>query len=174
MNVTVILDKLNLRKRISNRAFMCQKTGRDLSTNRKFIVVQMRDDDFVNLDALNPYFRKAVTGIRSMQWLHFEKASLDTLFYKKCSGDSLEKFSELDMKSKRRGREVHLLPHLPKVTEKNCLKNGKYRDLIEQLVYVPPVYHAFYQNLSTSNAQVIRPVASLSLIHIFLLNTNNS
>lgn len=57
------------------------------SASKKFIVIKMEDNDFIDLEPLQPCFKKTVNGIRQMQWLHFEIGSPYTLFYKKkCSG----------------------------------------------------------------------------------------
>lgn len=81
-----------------------------------------------------------------MQWLHFEKGSPYTLLYKKSAADGLEIFSKVEMKAKpSRGR------NLPTVNEKPRLKPAKFKDLMDQLPYIPPIYHGFYQSVSSSN-----------------------
>lgn len=124
------------------------------SASRKFIVYQMEDNDFVDLDSLLPYFRKSITGISKMQWLRFTKNSPDTLFFKSSAADGLETFNEMPMKAKpRRGRVVQHLPgNLPPVVDKPVIKPAKYKDLMEQLPYIPPVYHDFFKNLNHEGA----------------------
>lgn len=119
------------------------------SASKKFIVIKMEDNDFIDLDPLQPCFKKTVNGIRQMQWLHFEKGSPYTLFYKKSAADGLETFSKVEMKAKpSRGRNHQSLPaHLPTVNEKPRLKPAKFKDLMDRLPYIPPFYHGFYQSL---------------------------
>lgn len=125
------------------------------SSSRKFITVKMEDVDFVDLDALSPYFRKTVTGIQSMQWLHFQKDKPFTLFYKKTAGNEIEEFSELSMKSNRAGRIPAILPDLMPVQneKKPRIKQAKYSNLQQLLHYVPPIHHGFYMNLRHDGVQ---------------------
>lgn len=118
------------------------------SSSRKFMVVQMQDEDFLTLDPLTPYFRKTVPGIRGMQWLHFKKETPYTLYYKTVCENLVESFLTLEMKAANRtGRNAANLPELPVMTEKPKLKYLKYTNLMDLLNFVPPIYHGFYQNL---------------------------
>lgn len=59
-----------------------------------------------------------------MQWLHFEKSSPDTLYFKHSAADGLEMFSEMSMKVKNcRGRQKQFPKHLPTVKEKPVLSS---------------------------------------------------
>nr|XP_047139760.1 uncharacterized protein LOC124815282 [Hydra vulgaris] len=51
-------------------------------SSKRFLVVNMKDQDFISLQPLEDHYVKAVTGIRCMQWLKFKKSDPDTLFYK--------------------------------------------------------------------------------------------
>lgn len=62
----------------------------------------MEDIDFIDLEPLQLQFKKSVTRIRKMQWLHFEKGSPDPLFFKHGADDGLEMFSEMLMKGQIR------------------------------------------------------------------------
>lgn len=117
------------------------------SSCRKFAVVQMQDEDFINLNSLTPYFKKTVPGIRAMHWLHFKKENPYTLFYRTNTGNELEDFMTLQMKSNRAGRIAVTLPELSIETEKPKLKFAKFSNLMELLPFVPPIYHDFFKDL---------------------------
>lgn len=108
-------------------------------SSRKFMVCKMQSEDFVSLEVLQPYFKSSVTGIRSMQWLHFEKTSPFSLEYKQTT------YQKVYMKSSRCGRNVTKLPVLCAVPGK--FNPIKYKNLMELLLYVPPVHHDFFTSL---------------------------
>lgn len=118
-----------------------------VSASRKFIVTKMVDEDFIDLKLLDHYFRKSVPGIRGMQLLHYDKAHPNTLFFKNSSPEGILPYQELPMKKQRVGKVPNQLPTLKMTDEKQQLKEKKYRDLMELLQFVPPIYHDFYRNL---------------------------
>jgi len=99
--------QIELKKRRIKESIYIPEHWYDLvsSTSKKFIVVKMEDKDFIDLESLQPHFKKSVSGIRQIQLLHFEKSSPDTLYFKHSTADGLEMFSEISMKRKNsRGR----------------------------------------------------------------------
>ncbi|CAH0558680.1 unnamed protein product [Brassicogethes aeneus] len=121
------------------------------SSCRKFMVVTMQDEDFVNVCTLFPYFKKAVQGIRDMQWFHFEKKHPYTLFYKNNAASDIGSFSTIQMKSTRAGRNLATYRELSVVAEKPKIKALKYANLMELLMFVPPIYHDFFKNIPYEN-----------------------
>jgi len=86
-----------------------------------------------------------------MQWLHFEKKSPDTLYFKHSAADGLEMFSEMSLKGKNCcGRQKQFPKHLPSVKEKPVLKPAKVKDLLDQIQYIPPIHHQFFKNLTNN------------------------
>lgn len=61
------------------------------------------------------------------------------------------------------------------MNEKPRLKPAKFKDLMDQLPYIPPIYHGFYQSLSSSddcervepNEEEDEPDETFSLDQIF-------
>jgi len=79
-----------------------------------------------------------------MQWLHFEKGIPDTLYFKHSAADGLEMFSEMSMKTNaHHGRQKNFPQHLLSVTVKPVLKPAKLKDLMDQMQYIPQIYHHF-------------------------------
>lgn len=145
--------QIELKKRRIKESIYIPEHWYDLvsSTSKKFIVVKMEDKVFIDLESLQPHFKKSVPGIRQMQWLHFEKSSPDTLYFKHSAADGLEMFSEMSMKVKNcRGRQKQFPKHLPTVKEKPVLKPAKVKDLLDQIQYIPPIHHQFYKNLTNN------------------------
>lgn len=118
-----------------------------VETSPKFMVVRMSDEDFVSVDVLNSYFKDTVQGIRSMQWLRFEKEHPETLFFRTISANIVEEFETYSMKLTRRGRKPTFLRDLPPETKKPALKQAKLKNILELLEFVPPEYHEFFQSL---------------------------
>ncbi|KAG8334296.1 hypothetical protein J6590_093791 [Homalodisca vitripennis] len=116
------------------------------STSRKFIVKHMTEDDFFYIEQLDQYYIKKVTGIRTMQTLHFDKSKPGTLFHKSTVG-SLEPFKVLSMKPPKSGKLPSMLSPLQTAPSSSTLKHAKLRDLQTLLQFVPPVHHAFYHML---------------------------
>lgn len=141
---------IEMKKKRTDRDFYVPSDWRQLisRTSQKFIVVDMKEEDFVNLDVLQTYFKNTVPGIRSMHWLRFDKNHPDTLFFKKNVAGGLTQFETYSMKLVRRGRgRPAILPDLPVETKVSFIKEAKFKNLIELLQFVPPVYHQFYRNL---------------------------
>lgn len=88
------------------------------STNRKFIVTKMQDEDFVDIDSLNNVFPKKVKCIRTMQILQFKKSSPGLLHFKN-SAENLEPYSQLSLRQKDAGKLPVKLPTLQPTTEEN-------------------------------------------------------
>lgn len=112
----------------------------DAKASRKFMVTQMTDNDFITLNVLRNTVKESVKGLRNMQWLHFEKRTPLTMFFKESLSEAMEPFKEIDMKANRAGRNFIVLPSLTCNQQKPKLK---YKDLQGLLMFVPPVYHAF-------------------------------
>lgn len=105
----------------------------------------MQDDDFVSLTSLDPYFKKSVPGIQTMQWLHFIKEKPTTLFYKRTASGEIEQFQQMEMK-KRTGRNPVGYPELQCSRNQNVkIKEAKHKNLLELLIRVPPVHHQFFK-----------------------------
>lgn len=120
---------IELKKKKTKRDLYVPQHYMDLvtSTSRKFITVKMEDDEFVDLDILAPFFKKAVTGIQSMQWLHFQKDKPFTLNYKNTAGNEMEVFS--DFSSPRTGKIPNALPDLLPNVKRPSIKQAKYSNL---------------------------------------------
>ncbi|CAH1105886.1 unnamed protein product [Psylliodes chrysocephalus] len=114
-------------------------------TSSRFMVIRMTDQDFLNLDTLQQFYKDNVPGIRAMQWLQFEKDHPHTLFFKNTVGNDTA-FETYSMKSNRRGKPP-VLNNLSCETKKPLLKHAKYANLMELLQFVPPIHHDFYLNL---------------------------
>lgn len=100
--------QIELKKRRTKESIYTPENWYDLvsATSKKCIVVKMEDEDFKDLESLQPHFKTSVPGIRQMQWLHFKKSSPDTVYFKHSAADGLEMFSEMSMKGQHfRGRQ---------------------------------------------------------------------
>ena len=65
--------------------------------SRKFMVVGMNQNDFKSIKPMSDLMRDNISGIRNMQWLHFEKSTPFSLFYKETLNNDME-YHRLDLK----------------------------------------------------------------------------
>lgn len=136
-------------KRNSKRGVFVPNDWSDIiaQSNKKFLVKNMKDDEFLSLDGIQPLFVKSVKGIREMQWLQYRKNEPWTLFYKTTFFEDMP-FSEYNMLSRTvTGRVPKELPSLLPKRIKKKIKATKYKDLLSLLPFVPPVHHMFYRSL---------------------------
>lgn len=82
-----------------------------------------------------------------MQWLRFESSQPFSLKYKYTNQEEID-FDELNLKE-RTSQVITSLELLHPTG--NCISVEKKKDLLELMAYVPPVHHAFFQSLKTSN-----------------------
>lgn len=144
---------IEIKRKKTEREFFVPEQWKEMiaKTSSKFMVIRMTDQDFVNLDTLQTFYKDTVPGIRAMQWLRFEKDHPYTLFFKNTVGND-SAFETYSMKSTRRGKP-QVLKNLPCETKKPLLKQAKYSNLMELLQFVPPIHHDFYRNLPHQDRQ---------------------
>ena len=124
------------------------------STN-PFSVTETKTGDFVSLAEL----KKAIVNRKKnthkqkvewlkMRWIHVSREELLIIKYR-YSHNTLEAWKAIDVKRKTRGRPVDMgkvaLP--PLYDGPRAIKDAKLRDLLQLLVYVPPIHHSFYHKL---------------------------
>ena len=82
--------------------------------------------------------------------MQFRKCEMVMYFRMKCYGESA--FRRVDM-AKRGASLENLKAHTLKVCYPSELKINyeKYNDLLAQLQYIPPLYHAFFKPLKHEN-----------------------
>lgn len=121
--------------------------------SRKFMVVQMNRNDFKAITPMDQFMQDKVKGISKMQWLHFERESPFILFYKNdVSDDVFYPFKEMNLANETSRPWRSLQVELPLLYQQPpMIKYKKYKDLIDLLQFIPPVNHAFYQNLAHEN-----------------------
>lgn len=115
--------------------------------SRKFTVTEMSQEDFKSIDEMSKHMKgKTVKGIRKMQWLHFEKTSPLTLYYKETVNDDLP-FYNLSLKQTT-GRPPTTVVQLKPLYEGPInIKTSKYKDLLGLLPFIPPIHHEYYRSL---------------------------
>nr|CAD7452379.1 unnamed protein product [Timema tahoe] len=90
------------------------------------------------------HMKDNIVGIRKMQWLHFEKYTPFSLFYKETLNEEML-FERLDLK-KSSGRPPIIEPTSLYETPLK-IKLPKFRNLMELLPFIPPIHHNFYKSL---------------------------
>ena len=85
----------------------------------------------------------------SIHWIRVEKASPFSFKYR-YTLNTLEQWKTVNIRPKRKGRPSDIgranLP--PLYTAPRPIKAAKLKDLKDLLCYVPPIHHAFYNNLA--------------------------
>lgn len=61
------------------------------------MVIKMNQDDFKSIQPMSEFMKDNIPGIRNMQWLHFQKSTPFTLFFKESLNEDME-FLRLDLK----------------------------------------------------------------------------
>lgn len=131
--------------------------------SQPFIAYLMNSNDFVSLDSLiKKVTKKTVT--MSGKKLDFRKIMVMSLskdkplsYRVKWNHSDLVTWEEVDLSKKSKGRRSKHNPDLifanevlaKKYNEKIPIPAAKLKDLNELLLFVPPVYHSFYNNLQT-------------------------
>ena len=98
------------------------------------------------------------TNRNKFNWLHihqmqFRQGHASMLFRSECFGD--EEFRVVDML--RRGKTLDDLKQLKlrKLYDGEIpIEKAKYKDLMEQLPFIPPIHHHFYKQLKTCKCKV--------------------
>lgn len=121
-----------------------------------FKIIRMDKNNFFSTKKLesNITNRKIDVDKSKVQWLKIQwlRFSLETPFkiFYKYSNTDLTNFSELNVEK----RNTTLIDNLDFLFPNgNCINVLKKKDLLTLLDYVPPIYHAYYNNLKT-NAQI--------------------
>ncbi|KAJ8889154.1 hypothetical protein PR048_008648 [Dryococelus australis] len=117
---------------------------------KKFIVCQIQADEFYSTQPLEMY----ITRRRKMKisGSDTKKSSPFKIFYKEHLHDFVD-FSVLDIKSIRKGRLIYSLCCIPKVKlyhKLRAITKMKRNDMIDLLLFIPPVYHTFFLDLNTT------------------------
>ena len=101
-----------------------------------------------------PNTNGGVLNWRQVKWLHYEKLSPYSLFYK----TELDNLEYLEVKLNKKGKSnVNLIPKNA-YDESLAISNEKKKDLIDMLPYISSVYHEFYKNIkSRSDIRNIYP-----------------
>lgn len=123
--------------------------------SRKFTVSQMSQEDFKSIDEMSKLMKNQIKGIRKMQWLHFEKLSPYTLFYKETVNEDLP-FTSTSLK-KTTGRPQTTVQLKPLYDGPINIKTPKFKDLMGLLPFIPPVHHQFYRGLRHVIAAATQP-----------------
>jgi len=123
------------------------------------IVTEMEMDDFFDFAALlkDPLQNTegGVLNWRNVKWLHYEKSSPNTLYYK----NELNSETFLEVKLSRKGKKTASRLHLRNSYNDTLpISDEKKKDLIDMLPYISSVYQDFYKNIkSRSDIKNIHP-----------------
>ena len=138
----------------------CTLVERARSKN-PFQVVRMKQENFVSLKKIRAeiVYRKVNTKKEKVEWLNIRWIQLSKekpyeIRYR-YSHNALEAWKVLDVQRKRPGRPADpgRLPLEPLYTNPRAINTKKLQDLQQLLNFIPPVYHAFYNDLqSTADA----------------------
>jgi len=118
-----------------------------------FTVVEMKSSDFVDLSLTAKQLvnrKKAVDG-SAVKWLNiqairFTKEDPQRMKFKYVCEDEMD-WSELDLRPGRQRSRHTNVTHLVAAQHQHRIKKNKYDDLQCLKVYIPPVYHTFYDSL---------------------------
>lgn len=127
------------------------------STNR-FVVRDMNREDFVSLQVLKKSIVNRKINIHNLkvEWLKIRWICVDhnepLRFKYWYSHNTLEAWKTVDLKRKGKGRPPNMgrVELLPLYTRPRAIKVAKMNDLLQLLDYVPPVHHAFYRGLTST------------------------
>lgn len=128
--------------------------------NNTFEVIEMKVDDFRSIAPVKSSITNRKTTVNNekvewmqMRWLWFQKAHRFSMQFR-YTHNKLDEWKVVDVKKRVKGRPPGLgrlsLPWLWE--DSRCLDSKKLTDLTSLLYYIPPIYHAFYTNLSASGA----------------------
>jgi hypothetical protein len=128
---------------------------RQARKHKPFTVVEMKGNDFVDLDVLAKQFvnRKKGTDQMPVKWLQIQsicfcKSHPQIMKFKNvCDEESA--WNEVDL---RRGREKFRRNRVTNLVvaerQQRKIKVNKFQDLQSLKDYIPPVYHPFYDSLA--------------------------
>ena len=120
---------------------------------KKIIVHKLEQSDFKDFDLAELLIKRNIDSDReqfswqSIHHMQFRKGSM-SMWFKYESFEMGKEFREVDLC--RRGKCIgDITKHelLPLYHEEIKIKGNKYNDLMEQLKFIPPVYHQFYKDL---------------------------
>lgn len=128
----------------------------DARTKNAFSLTVLDKDDFNSTKALERSITKrkqntdgAPASWLKMQWIRVQKNHPYTIFYKETLTED-EPFCKLNVKSAKVGRPPSLanVEMEPLYTTARPVTKEKRKDMQDLLTYIPPVHHAFFQNLT--------------------------
>lgn len=126
--------------------------------SKKFMLVQMQQEDFLNTDSLHNAITKrkknasgAAVNWLSIQWLMYKKEKPFTIFYKETLNEDIP-FEEIDIRPTKEGRPRLLknIEQAPMYSGPRIMNHLKKRDMLSLLKYIPPIHHTFFENIRTS------------------------
>ena len=89
-----------------------------------------------------------------IRWIRVSKDE-SLQFRYRYSHNPLEQWKVVDLKRRTKGRPPdtgHIVPKKPYMSPRS-IKSAKKKDLLELLNFVPPIYHAFYQDLVSEGTE---------------------
>lgn len=119
----------------------------------------MEEDEFLSTENLTKAITKRKTNVDKnkvnwlkIQWLRYDKEKEYSILYKYTLDEDYAHFQELDLKPAKKGRPLSLA-----LIEQEKLYNSprvmsylKKRDMLYLLKYIPPVHHAYFRNIKSS------------------------
>lgn len=136
---------------------------RQCGKKKPMIVTEMEMDNFFDFSALlkdqlqnkKQNTEGGVLNWRNVKWLHYEKSSPHTLYYK----NELNSETFLEVKLSRKGKKSVSRLHLKNAYNESLpISDEKKKDLMDMLPYISSVYQDFYKNIkSRSDIKNIHP-----------------